>query len=145
MTESPRSLSTSASLPVLDLAELRDRAGGDEELVMELLGDFLTRATEVTLITDAAQVGDYVKTSKLAHRTKGSLLALGAKAAARAASDVEHQSAMLRDGGPSEAITAQLAASLATLASRFDEACKAMRDAQSGATAVTPSLSSGWR
>ena len=112
---------------------------------MELLGDFLTRATEVTLITDAANAGDFVKTSKLAHRTKGSLLALGAKAAARAASDVEHQSAMLRDGGPSEAVSAQLVTSLATLAARFDEACEAMRDAQNGASVVTRSLSSGWR
>ena len=137
MTESASSLST-----ILDLAELRDRAGGDEELVMELLGDFLTRATEVTLIADAANAGDYTKTSKLAHRTKGSLLALGAKAAARAASDVEHQSAMLRDGEPSSTMSAQLAASLATLAARFDEACTAMRDAQ---TAAPASVSSGWR
>lgn len=112
---------------------------------MELLGDFLTREGEVKQIETAAAAEDWTKVAKLAHRSKGSLLALGAKAAARAASDVEHQSAMLRDGGPSAKVRTQLEASLATFAQRFDEACGAMRAAQSSVTDVTPSLSSGWR
>lgn len=134
-------------LDILDLAELRERAGHDEELVCELLGDFLDRAGEIVTLNEAASAGDYTKVSRLAHRLKGSLLALGAKAAARAASTVEHQ-ATARAADPGAAATDPtplLTASLAALTVRHQEACCAMRAAREPVTTMATSTSSGWR
>lgn len=141
------SLSPPDPLDILDLAELRERAGHDEELVVELLGDFLDRAGEVATLTEAANAGDYTKAARLAHRLKGSLLALGAKAAARAASTVEHQAAARAadtTASPGDA-SPLLTASIAALTVRHAEACCAMRAAREPVTSVTTASSSGWR
>lgn len=128
----------------LDLDDLRERAGGDEDLVLELLGDFLDRTAEMTAIAESAAADEFDKTSRLAHRLKGSLLALGARAAARSAAQLEHQaSAMSVDSQP--AARELLAASIRVLDTRLYQACASMRGALSGATAVTPRMSSGWR
>lgn len=129
-------LSTQASpssppLPVLDLADLRERAGDDEELVLELLGDFLECAQELEGIADAAAASEFEKTSKLAHRVKGALLTLGAKAAARAASLVEYQaSALSTRGDEAGRGSAELLVAVGHLRVCFDEACAAMRAAR---------------
>jgi len=73
----------------LDLAELRDRASNDDELVVELLQDFLSRRSTTFDLKCACTRGSFKELSRLAHRLKGTLLALGAKPAASAASDVE--------------------------------------------------------
>lgn len=129
---------------ILDLDDLRQRAGGDEDLVLELLGDFLERTAAMAAIAEAAAAGKFDETSKLAHRLKGSLLALGAKAAARSAAQVEHQASAI-SADPQPAARDLIEASMRVLDTRFHQACASMRAALAGASVMTPRMSSGWR
>lgn len=129
---------------VLDLEELRVRAGRDEDLVIELLGDFLERTSEMSALAASVAIGDFLTTSKLAHRLKGALLALGAKAAARAAMAVEHQAAALAAETTAPLSAESLEGAVAALRTHCAEACAAMQ-AACDAAPVKRDQASGWR
>lgn len=80
----------SAVLPCLDLAGLRERVCGDDELVKELLKDFIEIAGDLVAdVVKALATGDRRVLKAAAHRLKGSLLAIGAQRAANATKLVE--------------------------------------------------------
>ncbi len=126
---------------VLDLQELRDRAGGDEALVLELLGDFLDGGMGLNELCDAVQGHAFEETSRLAHRLEGALLALGAREAATAAREVELHAAALVGGGPPplDESVERLSFVRDALIRSYDDACRAMRSVVDDAMAMTPS------
>ena len=130
--------------PALDLEDLRDRVGGDEELLVELMDDFIHRGVGISELLVAAETQAFAEVSKRAHRLKGSLLALGAKPAGKAASNVELQASTLAAASspPDPAAIAALAVAVAELSVRFDEARRAMETVLAGASAMAPASSS---
>jgi CheY-like chemotaxis protein len=76
--------------PEVDLAALFERASQDEDLVREVLHDFLSTCDdmlgEVVMGVDSR---DFSTAAIKAHRLRGALLALGANRAAEAAGEVE--------------------------------------------------------
>ena len=75
----------------VDLAALRERACQDDELVREVLLDFLSTSDElVGEMIGFANTGRFAEAAARAHRVRGALLALGAGRAAEAATEVEH-------------------------------------------------------
>lgn len=128
------------AIDVLDLEALRDRAGRDEPLVVELLEDFLCRDVSMSDVLAAAEAGDFVRLDELAHRLKVALVSLSAARAASAASAVELRAATLaisKDAPDLRAIAA-LSAALVELGERFEEVSDAMRSVMDDATSVTP-------
>lgn len=124
---SPR-VRTSSS-PQVDLPALRARAGNDEELLREVLGDFLRDvgslrgAVEVSI--DDGRFGD---AGRAAHRIRGALLALGADRAALAASALEDGAgALVAVTEPTEAQRDQVSAQLVTFATCLADACAEMK------------------
>ncbi len=127
------------AIEVLDIESLRDRAGGDEPFLVELLEDFLGRGVSVEDLRAAASARDLDGLGRLAHRLKGSLLSLGATSAAAAASEVELRASTLAiavDSPDSRALAA-LSNALDVLGERFDAACDAMRCVMDDATSMT--------
>lgn len=77
--------------PELDLAALRDRACQDEDLVREVILEFLTTSDElVGEIITFANTNRFAEAAARAHRIRGALQALGAGRAAEAATEVEN-------------------------------------------------------
>jgi HPt (histidine-containing phosphotransfer) domain-containing protein len=115
--------------PRLDLPALRARASNDEELVREVLDDFLRDVGALRGAVDAS-VDDrhFADAGRAAHRIRGALLALGAGPAAAAASALEAGACALGTvTDPSEAQRGEVSALLLTFRRRLDEACAAMR------------------
>jgi len=80
--------------PKIDLAALLVRAGNDDDLMREVIGDFLAGSHElVTSVVTAAAAGDHGAAAAHAHRIRGALLALSAGPAALAAGEVEQLAA----------------------------------------------------
>ncbi len=128
------------AIEVLDLEALRDRAGRDEPVVVELLEDFLCRDVSMSDVLAAAEAGDLARLTELAHRLKVALVSLSAARAASAASAVELRAATLaiaEDASDLRAIAA-LSAALVELGERFEELSDAMRSVMDEATSVTP-------
>ena len=132
---------TSVRAEALDLAELRDRASNDDELVVELLQDFLSRRSTTFDLKCACTRASFKELSRLAHRLKGTLLALGAKPAASAASAVE----VIASGliGTSEQTSeaprlSALSGAVDVLCARLDETVSAMQSVVDVANAMTP-------
>lgn len=72
--------------PILDLAGLRERVCGDEELVRELLVDFVSIADDLVHDCQKSLDGDRrVELKAMTHRLKGATLAIGATRASRSA------------------------------------------------------------
>jgi HPt (histidine-containing phosphotransfer) domain-containing protein len=83
--------SEGAQVPEVDLPALRERACQDDELVREVLLDFLSTSDElVGEMIGFANTGRFSEAAARAHRVRGALLALGANRAAEAATEVEH-------------------------------------------------------
>lgn len=79
------------SLPELDLADLRDRAGDDDALVREVLLDFDRLGGEwLGTLASAVERSRNDEIASVSHRFKGALLAIGAKRAAASAQALEH-------------------------------------------------------
>lgn len=80
----------SDAIEVFALDRLLDMLGGDRELIVDMLSEFLTQRDEIaTALRAALGAGDTDEGSKLAHKLKGSLLALCADRAADIAKDLE--------------------------------------------------------
>lgn len=85
-----RVLASAGGPALLDLDDLRDRVCGDEELVRELLADFVALADDlVDGLAQAVHSGDRSATKAAAHRLKGALLAIGANRAAASTRTLE--------------------------------------------------------
>jgi HPt (histidine-containing phosphotransfer) domain-containing protein len=131
------------TLDVLALHELRERTGHDEALLCELLDDFLAHVATRELGA-AVEAQAFGTANALAHRMKGSLLTLGAKAAARSAGEVEEQAEALAVAtAPDASALHALAIAMADLTERLADALDAMRAvSQCGAASVALSVSS---
>ncbi|MBS2020707.1 MAG: response regulator [Deltaproteobacteria bacterium] len=113
--------------PVLDLAELLARAGGDAELVRELLADFLTHSAGWSAtLREACESGAFTEAGRLAHRLRGALSGLSARSAALAAEAVEHHLAA-GVGGVGSEVRAKLALALPDLERRLEHVRAAAR------------------
>lgn len=108
---------------VLDLPELRTRAGGDEAFVRDLLSDFLTHSAGWSAtLREACESGAFAEAGRLTHRLRGALGALGAKSASQAAEAVERRIAvMVGTGAVGVEARARLASALPDLERRLDE------------------------
>ena len=88
---SPTAASEGCRAPEVNLAALRERACQDDELVREVLLDFVSTSDElVGEMIGFANTGRFAEAAARAHRVRGALLALGANRAAEAATEVEH-------------------------------------------------------
>lgn len=114
---------------VLDLVELRARAGDDESFVSDLLTDFLTHSTGWSAtLREACESGAFVEAGRLLNRLRGALGALGAKSASVAAEAVERRiSVMIGTGAVGAEARARLANALPDLEQRLDEVRAAAR------------------
>jgi HPt (histidine-containing phosphotransfer) domain-containing protein len=118
-----------AAPPQVDIPALRARAGDDEELVREVLADFLRDVGDLRGVVDGS-VGDgrFADAGRAAHRIRGALLALGAGPAAGAASALEACAFTLASGTEPAAVErGQIAALLAVFGACLDAACAEMR------------------
>lgn len=78
------------SKTVIDASVLEQQLGGDEEFLAEVVKDYRAQRKEISAQLGAAyERGEWAEISSLAHRLKGSLLTLGARASADAAWQVE--------------------------------------------------------
>jgi HPt (histidine-containing phosphotransfer) domain-containing protein len=116
-----------AAVDVLDLDDLRDRAGGDESLVHELISDFLESGVAMSALRAAVDAQAFGEVGKLAHRLRGALLALGAKTAGKGAGEVEHEAAALASGSLDATSVRALSIKLDELGVSVEEARAAMR------------------
>lgn len=73
---------------IVDEAELKSQTFGDEELLREVVGLFLLETPQLVAAMEAA--GGAAR-AEIAHRLKGSSLALGARALAGAAARIEER------------------------------------------------------
>lgn len=140
---SPQHALSAPRSEVLDLAELRARAGHDEALVCELLEDFVGRAAGISELRGAAESHAFDEMGKMAHRLRGALLALGARSAGAVAEEVELQASALAigTGAPDSLSLWVLSLALAELSKRVEEARDAMRAVLASAIAMTLSAS----
>jgi HPt (histidine-containing phosphotransfer) domain-containing protein len=76
--------------PIIDLALLRQQFGEDDALLREIIEDYREQRIEISAqIHQSLARGDLIAAAEHAHQIKGSLLTLGAQAAAAAASELE--------------------------------------------------------
>ena len=76
--------------PLLDLAGLRDRVCGDEDLVRELLADFVSITDGLVHDVEKALDAEHrVDLKAMTHRLKGALLAIGATRASASSRKLE--------------------------------------------------------
>jgi HPt (histidine-containing phosphotransfer) domain-containing protein len=130
------------TLATLDLEGLRCRAGHDDALVCALIEDFIQRDAAMSELRTAIEREAFGSASELAHRMKGSLLALGANAAARRAAEVEQQaSALSVDTAHDSRTRPALAIAMVELTASLGEALDAMRAVSQGASLMTLSES----
>ncbi len=124
---STETASSSFSAETLDIEDLRARAGDDESLVVELLESFLERGVVSNEIHAAAEARAYEEVVNLVHRLRGSLLALGATSSAHVAGEVEAYASTIVTGEAGPDACSTLAAALADLDVRLNQAVQAMR------------------
>ncbi len=134
----------SFAIEVLDIEAIRNRAGCDEPVVVELFEDFLCRGVSMQEVRAAAEARDFDGLGQLARRLKGELLALCAASAAAGAGEVELRAATLAIAGnsPDPRALAALSNALDVLGERFEETCDAMCSVMDDATSVAPLVSS---
>jgi CheY-like chemotaxis protein len=109
------------AVPVLDLEALSERAGNDDELVRELLGDFLVLSEGSPLeVVAAIDTNEHGVAAGKAHRLRGALLAIGAVVAGRAMGEVEAHASS--PSSATEPKRAELAHALRTALTAIDEA-----------------------
>lgn len=86
--------------PVLDLTILRQQFGDDDDLLREVVLDYREQRREIVAqIHRAFERGNLNAVAEHTHQLKGSLLTLGAQAAARAASELEALARRRDDAG----------------------------------------------
>ena len=79
-----------AEHPVFDRQQLLDRMGGDEELLVEILGIFRDESARMLdEVRDAVSSADAHKVERSAHSLKGALLNIAAESAAACALELE--------------------------------------------------------
>jgi HPt (histidine-containing phosphotransfer) domain-containing protein len=105
--------------PAIDLVRLARHCLGDQDLEQELLEMFDRQAARIVAQLTAAALGDPKASADLAHKLKGSALAVGADRVAQAAGRLE---ALCGDSPGRSA----LAAALASLAATVSEAREAI-------------------
>jgi HPt (histidine-containing phosphotransfer) domain-containing protein len=107
----PQADESRAAAPTIDLVHLSRQTLGDSSLEQELLGLFARQAQTIADRLAAPELADQAKwRADLAHTLKGSALAIGAVAVAKAASDYEDAA---RAGAPLDGPARALAAALA--------------------------------
>jgi HPt (histidine-containing phosphotransfer) domain-containing protein len=87
--------------PAIDLVHLARQSDGDEALEAELLAMFDSQAAKLAARLDRPDVGVQAK-ADMAHRLKGSALAIGAWRVADAATATETHFAKIAAGGSSD-------------------------------------------
>lgn len=118
MSTSPTDMT--APVPIIDLTLLRQQFGEDDALLGEIIKDYREQRIEITAqIRTSLASGDTASAAEHAHQIKGSLLALGAQAAANAASELE-RAARSSDIEGARAAMSQFEAQLDTLAPELD-------------------------
>jgi HPt (histidine-containing phosphotransfer) domain-containing protein len=105
--------------PAIDLVRLARHSLGDQDLEQELLEMFERQAARIVVQLTETAPGDFKATADLAHKLKGSALAVGADRVAQAAGRLE---ALCGDSPGRSA----LAAALASLAATVSEAREAI-------------------
>lgn len=76
--------------PIIDLNLLRQQFGEDDDLLCEIIKDYREQRVDISAeIHDSLARNDTTAAAEHAHQIKGSLLTLGAQAAAHAASELE--------------------------------------------------------
>jgi len=109
----------------VDFAGLRARAGGDEALVREVIGDFLSlRATWMRELRDAVEEASLPDVSHAAHRVRGALFALGAGIAGARAAELE---AIAGEADGATSTSSRLRATLESLEEAVESAAASMR------------------
>ncbi|MCC6767323.1 MAG: response regulator, partial [Deltaproteobacteria bacterium] len=94
--EAPMTATTTSDAPVLDRTALYEQVGDEADLLLKVIEMFRTDSVQVLRRLDAALAArDASEVQQAAHRVKGALLTLGAKAAGSVAMQLEH---MGRDG-----------------------------------------------
>jgi HPt (histidine-containing phosphotransfer) domain-containing protein len=77
--------------PAFDHGELLDRMGGDQDLLVEILGIFREESTRMlTDVRTAVEAEDAHRIERAAHSLKGALLNIAAGPAAERALELEH-------------------------------------------------------
>lgn len=124
-----RTLRSHAADLQLDLAALFERASQDEELVREVLQDFLaTSDAMLRELVTSVEAREFSTAAAKAHRLRGALLALGATRAAQAAGEVELAGfAIAGTSAMTAAHGDALANTLVVLQERLASACSEMR------------------
>ena len=89
---------SAGDLPAIDLVHLARQTDGDEALEAELLAMFDAQAAKLAARLALPEVGAQAK-ADIAHRLKGSALAIGAWRVAEAATAAETHFAMVATGG----------------------------------------------
>jgi len=90
---------------VLDRDEILDRVGGDESLLREVAGIFLTECPDlIEDIRTAIDSRDPKRLERSAHTLKGAVSNFGARAATQAAFQLEHLGRQNRFDGVGEAM-----------------------------------------
>jgi len=115
-------LTLGAGSPI-DFEALRERTGGDEDLIREVFADFLAHEERwLDELREAVFREAFGEAAKLAHRLRGALLALGASPAGQLAAGVEERAGALAkgDGGGN---------GLASEALAFEQAVRKASDA----------------
>lgn len=102
--------------PPIDLVHLARQCLGDPELEAELLGLFRLQARELTAQLSSSPLSSLESKAKIAHRIRGSALAVGAGRVASAAGLIEELALAAGDQRPAEA------SAVATLLSAVAEA-----------------------
>ncbi len=89
------------ALPAIDLVHLARQTDGDEKLEAELLAMFDVQSAKLSARLRLAEVGAQAK-ADIAHRLKGSALAVGAWRVAEAATAAENHFAKAASGGSAQ-------------------------------------------
>ncbi len=107
---------------MIDLRALRERTGHDEELVREVMQDFLSVSDRMMdEVVRSVEAGALPDASLHSHRLRGALTVLGATRAASAAGQLESATGKAADAGPS------LSSMVVALREQVDQACASMR------------------
>jgi HPt (histidine-containing phosphotransfer) domain-containing protein len=76
--------------PIIDLTLLRQQFGEDDDLLCEIIKDYREQRVDISAqLHDSLARDDTSAAAEHAHQIKGSLLTLGAQAAAHAANELE--------------------------------------------------------
>ena len=101
------STTPSSDLPVLDRTALYEQVGDEADLLLKVIEMFRSDSVQVAAkLETALAAGDASEVQQGAHRVKGALLTLGAKAAADVAMRLEHMGRVGDLTGGPELLTA---------------------------------------